>query len=88
MMPSTATYNQDWVEPGNYLNGHDILIGKYKGQAGSDIMDSCYWVRLNNVNGDFNAIIANDNSIGQFYVQIGSGDFAFTTKCVLDCVGD
>jgi hypothetical protein len=76
------------IQPGTYLVGRDIQSGTYKGQAGTDIMDSCYWVRLNNVNGDFNSIIANDNAVGQFYVQISGGDFAFSTKCVLDRVGD
>jgi hypothetical protein len=76
------------IQPGTYLVGRDMLPGMYKGQAGTDIMDSCYWVRLTNVNGSFDNIIANDNSVGQFYVQVGASDFAFTTKCVLDRVGD
>ncbi|MDK1030343.1 MAG: hypothetical protein QGD96_13615, partial [Anaerolineae bacterium] len=76
------------IMAGTYLVGIDIQPGTYQAQAGSDVLESCYWERQNNVAGDFNAIIANDNSIGQYYVQIQPGDFAFKTDCDMVRIGD
>jgi len=70
------------VPPGMYLVGRDILPGTYQGDG------SCYWERLKNVAGGFDAIIANDNTDGQFYVQISQNDFAFSIDCQLERVGD
>jgi tetratricopeptide (TPR) repeat protein len=75
------------IRPGTYIVGKDIQPGTYKGQAGSDIMNSCYWARLSNVSGD-DDIIANDNATGQFYVQIKSSDFALQTRCELERIGN
>lgn len=76
------------IKPGTYLIDRDILPGTYKGQADEGVLGSCYWARLNNVSGDFESIIANSNSEGQFYVQIQGTDFALTTGCDLERVGD
>ncbi len=76
------------IQPGMYLVGRDIMIGTYKGQAGSEVTSSCYWARLSNVAGGFDAIIANDNAVGQFYVQVAASDFALSTSCELARVGD
>jgi hypothetical protein len=69
-------------EPGMYLVGRDMLPGTYQGNG------SCYWERLRNVSGSFDAIIANGNTDGQFYVQVSEGDFAFSTGCEVERVGD
>jgi hypothetical protein len=74
------------ILPGTYIVGRDIQTGTYRGEAGADILESCYWARLNNLSGDFNALIANDNSNGQFYVQILESDFALSTACELELV--
>jgi hypothetical protein len=74
--------------PGTYLVNRDIQPGTYQGQAGADLMESCYWERLTNVAGGFEGIIANDNAQGQFYVQISASDFAFSTGCELTRIGD
>jgi hypothetical protein len=76
------------LAPGTYLVGSDIRPGIYKGQAGSDISDSCYWERLRDVAGDFNSILANENATGQFYVQVLPTDFALATACELEWSGD
>jgi len=73
---------------GTYLVGIDIQPGTYRGEAGADITESCYWERLKHLSGDLSAIIANDNAQGQFYVQISSSDYAFSTHCDLSRVGD
>lgn len=70
------------IEPGMYLVGKDILPGTYRGEG------SCYWERLKNVSGGFQAIIANGNSDGQFYVQLSQTDFAFSTNCEVERTGD
>lgn len=76
------------VLPGTYLIGIDIQHGTYKGQGGAEITDSCYWARLRDVSGELGSIIANDNAIGQFYIEVQPGDFALLTKCELERVRD
>ena len=76
------------IPTGTYLVGIDIQPGTYKGQAGTDITDSCYWERLRNVRGELDSIIANDNATGQYYVEVQSSDFALRTKCELERTGD
>jgi hypothetical protein len=71
-----------------YLVGRDIQPGTYKGEAGADFADSCYWARLSNVAGELDGILANDNATGQFYVQVAASDFALSTGCQLERVGD
>jgi hypothetical protein len=63
---------------GTYRVGIDIQPGTYRSTGGS----SCYWVRLGNLDGDFDAINANDNADGQAYVEILPTDVAFSTD---DC---
>lgn len=76
------------IPTGTYLVGIDIQPGTYKGQAGTDIMDSCYWERLRNVRGELDSIIANDNATGQYYIEVQPSDFALKTKCELERTGD
>lgn len=76
------------IAPGTYLVGIDIQPGQYRGQAGTEITDSCYWARLNDVRGGLNSIISNDNAIGQYYVQVQQADFALQTECELERTGD
>ena len=72
------------IDSGMYLVGIDIQPGTYKGQAGKD---TCYWARLNDVGGNLSSIITNDNSNGQFYIQVSPSDFALTTACPIELVG-
>jgi len=74
------------VGPGTYLVGRDIQSGRYRGQAGADILDSCYWERLSDVSGELDGIITNENATGQFFVQVAGTDFALTTDCELEFV--
>jgi hypothetical protein len=76
------------IQAGTYIVGRDIQAGTYKGQAGTDIMESCYWGRLSNVAGGLDSILANENAVGQFYVQVAGSDFALKTACELERVGD
>jgi hypothetical protein len=87
-LPASTGEFPNKIQPGMYLIGRDIKAGTYKGQAGSDITSSCYWSRLNNVSGEFDGIIANDNAIGQFYVLVSASDFALSTACEIERVGD
>lgn len=87
-LPPTAAEFPQAIKAGMYIVGRDIQAGTYRGQAGADITSSCYWGRLSNVTGTLGAIIANDNAIGQFYVQVSPTDFALSTKCDLERVGD
>jgi hypothetical protein len=87
-LPPPPTEFPQAIAPGIYLVGIDIRPGTYKGQAGTEIMDSCYWARLNNVRGELDSLIANDNATGQYYVQVQQGDFALETACELQRVGD
>lgn len=75
------------ITPGTYIIGKDISAGTYKGKTGADIMDSCYWVRLSSLDGEFGGILANDNATGQFYVQVLESDLALKTACPLEYTG-
>lgn len=44
---------------------------------------SCYWERLKDLTGNFESILANDNSIGQYYIEVQSTDYALKTDCQL-----
>ena len=39
------------IEPGMYLVGRDINAGTYRGDAGTDVVSSCYWARLSGLSG-------------------------------------
>ena len=72
------------IGPGTYIVGRDIAPGTYRGKAGSDVLDSCYWARLSGLSGDFDDIIANENANGSYYMTVASTDFALTTGCDLE----
>lgn len=76
------------IEPGMYLVGRDILPGTYRGEAGQDILESCYWARLSDVSGSSDAILANDNAVGQFFIEVAASDFALKTGCQLNRIGE
>ena len=74
--------------PGTYIVGRDISSGTFRGKAGTDFMDSCYWARLKGVSGQFSDIIANDNATGQYFVQVAATDYAFHSKCALERISE
>lgn len=61
------------ITDGTYLVGRDIRPGLYQTDGDGD----CYWARLQNLRGDLNAILANDNIAGPTTVEVQSGDKAF-----------
>jgi hypothetical protein len=81
-LPTATTYS-NVIPPGTYLVGKDIQPGLYRGQAGMDIFSSCYWERLKDFSGSLDSIVANENSIGQFYVQVSESDMVLQTDCKL-----
>ena len=68
--------------------GRDIQAGTYKGQAGNDFSDSCYWERVSGVSGEFEDIIANDNAVGQYYIEVAPSDLALSVSCPVELVSD
>lgn len=74
------------ILPGVYIVGVDIGAGTYRGEGGAEILDSCYWARLSDLTGGLDSILANDNSIGQFFIQVLESDFALSTACELELV--
>ena len=71
------------ISPGTYIVGRDIQSGMWKGQAGEDSLNSCYWARVKDLTGNLSSIIANDNAVGQYYIQVAESDFALVTNCDL-----
>jgi hypothetical protein len=64
---------------GTYEVGVDIKPGKYKTAGG----EGCYWARLKNLDGDLDAILANNLSDGPQTVTIKKTDKGFeTSNCV------
>jgi hypothetical protein len=81
-----ADSNPAQIGPGTYLIGRDIQPGRYRGQAGTDFLESCYWARLSDVSGELNGLLANDNATGQYFVEVAGTDFALTTGCALEFI--
>lgn len=80
---STTIPDPNHVLPGIYLVGKDIQPGIYRGETGTTTWDSCYWARLQGLSGTLDDIIANDNAVGQYYVEVQNSDFALETACEL-----
>lgn len=72
----THTINPNAVTAGTYLVGEELKPGLYFGEE-----DDCYWERLKDLSGNFDSIIANGNSNGQFYIQVKEDDAAISTSC-------
>jgi len=79
--PTPTPEIEGLVAEGTSLVGTDIEPGIYVGLAGESFFESCYWERLSDLSGDFDAIIANDIAEGQFFVEISTDDFAFYVSC-------
>lgn len=79
----TPTPIKGLVRIGTHIVGKDIQPGIYRGLAGDDLFDSCYWARVSDLTGDMDSLIANDNGIGQFYVEVRGTDHALETGCEL-----
>ena len=80
--PAPATPLVDLVQ-GTYLVGRDIAAGTYKGQAGTDVLESCYWARLGGLSDELRDLIANENAQGNYYVTVEQSDYALKTGCSL-----
>lgn len=74
------------IEPGTYLVGRDIAPGTYRGEAGTGLLDSCYWERLSGVSGELSDLITNDNPIGSYFVTVQDSDYAVSSTCELELV--
>src|SRR3989304_2120845 len=81
--PPTETPNPNLVKIGTYIVGTDIQPGLYRGDAGQDLFQACDGARLKDFPGQLDAILSNDNSIGQFYIEVKDTDFALETACEL-----
>jgi hypothetical protein len=77
----TSTPDPNFIRRGTHIVNVDIEPGIYRGVAGIGILASCYWERLEDLSGEFGAIIANENAQGQFYVEVTDDDFAFHVAC-------
>ena len=76
------------IAQGAYRIGIDIPAGLYRGDASNASYGSCYWARLSGFSGEFDDLIANDNTEGQFFVEIMDTDAAFSTSCTIEPVPD
>ena len=74
------------IDAGTYLVGIEVAPGTYQGQAGTDLADSCYWARLSDLTGSLESVLANDNSIGQFYISVEATDRALMAACPLEWI--
>ncbi|MCP4140534.1 MAG: hypothetical protein GY755_09635 [Chloroflexi bacterium] len=90
-LPSLPQPTNDFptdIGVGSYLVGIEIEPGTYQGQAGTDVLNECYWSRFRNATGELGSVIENGWESGEYYVQIKKSDFAFTTACDLVRVED
>ena len=79
--PTITPTPKPGLGPGTYEVGIEIQPGIHAGKAGTGVLHSCYWERLRGVSGEFSDVIANDNAIGQFYVEILPTDKYFKMDC-------
>ena len=93
----TVTALHDWpvpdepsskIEIGTHIIGRDISPGTYAGKAGTGVLDSCSWVRLSGVSGEFSDTLAIDIANGQFYVEVLDTDKYFRTSCTVTALHD
>ena len=73
---------------GTYAVGLEIAAGIYAGMAGQSVLDSCYWARLKGVSGSFDEIIANDNAVGQFYIEVLGSDGYLEIDCEITSIAE
>lgn len=68
---------------GMYEVGVDIKPGRYKttGASKDAFFPNCYWERLKNPSGEFDAIISNGNTTGPAYVTLKKGEFVSSEGC-------
>ena len=52
------------------------------------MLDSCYWARLKGVSGSFDEIIANDNAVGQFYIEVRDSDGYLEIDCEIISIAE
>ncbi len=75
---ATAATSARTFGDGTYRVPRDVPAGTYRAKDA----DGCYWARLKNFSGSFNALIANENSDGPTLVTIKRTDRGFeTTRC-------
>jgi hypothetical protein len=93
-VPSAGTGSSagspDGVSDGVHQVGTDIPAGRYKteGPSATSIIPNCYYARLKNDSGEFDAIIANDNLQGPGSVTLKKGEFVeFSGGCTWTKVG-
>jgi hypothetical protein len=67
---------------GKYKVGRDIAPGTYRTAGPADSsLPNCYWAREKNDSGELDAIIANDDAVGQTSVTVNTGEFFETNGC-------
>ncbi len=82
-LTATPTPKANKIGVGTHIVGTDIEPGIYMGLAGTEVLDSCFWKRLSGLSGELSDTIANDNSVGPFYVEVSPTDVALSTRCEL-----
>ena len=75
--PGVAT---SFAGEGEYLVGTDIKAGTYR-TAGAEGSTGCYWARLKDASGEFDAIIANNILKGPGRVTLNKGEYFQTERC-------
>lgn len=78
------------MSAGMYQVGVDVAAGRYKtpGPGSADVLDMCYFARLSDDSGQFDAIIANGNLQGPGSLTVKAGEFVeLTGGCVWSRVG-
>ena len=70
------TQSRTAFSDGTYIVGVDISPGTYR----VDADNGCYWERLRDFSGDFNSIIANDNTKGATIVKVAAADAGFSSQ--------
>jgi hypothetical protein len=75
--PAPTTTSLPGFGSGTKLVNTDVAPGRYLSLSAGG---NCYWARLKDASGDFEAILANDNTRGQAIVEIAPTDGVFESS--------
>lgn len=80
--PTPAPAKPTGIPQGMFLIGKDYPAGSYRTAGPADgALPSCYWERLSDATGEFDAIIANGNPVGPTTVTVSAGEYFNTMGC-------
>lgn len=81
-LPITETPPPGAISEGMFQVGTEFPAGTYRtAGARNSAVPNCYWERLSNASGEFEAIITNGNTTGPVTVTLKEGEYFSSMGC-------